>query len=597
MAVAEEENSLLINNGQVSDDYTQLTDTNGVPEEPKHRAFAISDIPLGVWLIISVEIFERFSYYSLRALLVFFLEERLGFSESKAKALSSYFSSCAYFMPIFGSLLADAFLGRFFAILVCTVIYTIGTYTLVLASYKESELYTYAALLMIAVGTGAIKPNINTFGASTLRTDNPSAIATYFAMFYASINLGSVCATLVLPKIQKSYGYTTAFMFPAVGLSLVLLIFISGYKLYNHIPPSSSLYRRIFDITLGARRGKKYVLESSPDPLIVDKIITSKRSRSQNLDPSNDYNDDVRLLDGKLLSSNERDEQQNEQQNEHDDVIDRKPSFLDYAKFYFRPEHVEQLHAVLNVLPVLPFMIAFFMCFGQTSSTFAIQAKKMDRVVLGFTILAPQVTALNAISILILVPTFDRIIYPFLRKTCGLQLKHLNRVLVGLLFTMTSFCFSTYVEYIIEQGEPNSVSILWQLPQYLLISMAELLISVCGLEFVYSQSPKAFKSTLSSFWSLCSAFGDLISGLVFTFIKFKHPWQTSLFFAIFVLVDFIAFIPIAIFFNNKTKKYYDNLHQEFLNPGSTPPPPVEPDYPFKPLTEEERAKLLEQGSF
>ena len=461
--------------------------------------------------------------------------------------------------------------------------------------------FTYLALGLIALGTGAIKPNVNVMGATSLRTDSPAAVSAYFSIFYASINLGSVAATLILPIIQKKWGFATAFACPAVGLTLAVIIFASGYSRYVHIPPSSSLYKRMLDIFLGARRGKKFLAQNEVDldQGVVRNVLTAKVSRSQNFDPSDTVDptkqqtDLAGLFTAPKMAGVDASVNNNAGSGEVEEALvpkERAPSWLDNAKVYFKAEHVEQLHKVLDVLPVFPFIIAFFFCFNQTSSTFLIQAKKMNRKVAGFEILPPQVTALNAVTILILVPLFDRIIYPFLRRTFGMRLKHLNRVLFGLILTATSFVFSAWVEYKIEYNATHNlpkINIAWQLPQYVLISLAELFISVCGIEFVFSQAPRAFKSTLSSFWSLCSAIGDLIAGLLFTFIHLPHLWQFSLLCSSFVMVTFITFIPVVIMFNRKTEAFYERNQKEFLNPGSTPPLPPELDIPFAPLTEEE----------
>jgi dipeptide/tripeptide permease len=370
-------------------------------------------------------------------------------------------------------------------------------------------------------------------------------------MFYASINVGSVAATLFIPQINQHFGFSVAFLFPAVGLTLVIIIFSSGYARYVHLPPGSSLYTRVFQTIIGAKRGKAYVLNNNVPESTVNHILTSRKSRGQIVD----------TVVADPLINNQEEEPTNTQIVEEENATNPKfktldsVGYLDYAKFYYRPEHVEELYAVFSVLPIFPFIVAFFLCFNQTSSTFLLQATKMNRVVLGYTVLAPQVTALNAITILIVVPLFDRIIYPFFRRR-GFLLKHLNRVLFGLVLTCASFCCSALLEYKIQVGAEESISILWQLPQYILITLAELFISVCAIEFVYSQAPKSFKSTLNALYNLCGSMADLIAGFLFIFCKNLPLWQFSLLCAGIVALDFILFIPVAMRFNKKTEGFY-----------------------------------------
>jgi hypothetical protein len=314
----------LIESGQVLSDGSK-----------KEKGFGLGDIPLGVWMIVTVEIFERFSFYALRSQLVLFFQEALGMDENPAKALYSYFSSFSYFMPLAGSLLADAFLGRFWTITICTTIYAIGSYLLVYAAVKSSMALTYVSLLLIGFGVGAIKPNVNVFGATSLKTDNPAAVSAYFAIFYASINIGSVASTLILPIIKKHLGYSTAFLFPAVGLTIALIVFVLGYSRYVHVPPSSSLYKRMLDLALGARKGKKFIRQYADviDQGVVDRVLTSKISRAQNIDSDLSAAYSAPKIDGIDVSVNDNDSGAGAVAGSMVDKV-RKPSWLDNAKVF-----------------------------------------------------------------------------------------------------------------------------------------------------------------------------------------------------------------------------------------------------------------------
>jgi dipeptide/tripeptide permease len=192
----EERNELLLNrdentnyNTDSSDKLIENDDDKSSDEKDKQKPFQLKDIPLATWLIISVEIFERFSFYSLRSLLVLFFIEALHFDESFAKALYSYFSSLSYFMPLLGgTIIADALIGRFKTILYCTLVYAIGVFVLVYASYDSSRLLTYLSLLLIAFGTGSIKPNVSVFGAQSL-----GMFFQHFCHFLPILQFNSLC--------------------------------------------------------------------------------------------------------------------------------------------------------------------------------------------------------------------------------------------------------------------------------------------------------------------------------------------------------------------------------------------------------------------
>ena len=107
---------------------------------------------------------ERFSYYGLRAVLVIYLTEELGFGENEAVAAFAYTSALAYFMPLVGGYVADAYLGRFTTILAFSSVYAVGSACLALAAALKSSGLTMFGLFLIGVGTGGIKPCVSAFG-------------------------------------------------------------------------------------------------------------------------------------------------------------------------------------------------------------------------------------------------------------------------------------------------------------------------------------------------------------------------------------------------------------------------------------------------
>eukprot|EP00461_Guttulinopsis_vulgaris_P002734 UN02735 len=168
-----------------------------------------------------------------------------------------------------------------------TFLYCIGAYILAYAAHEASRPLTFVALILIAVGTGSIKPNVNTMGAAAMRTDNPQALATYFALFYSIINVGSVASTLLIPKIQAKTSFFVAYLFPASFLTIALIVFVAGYKLYVHNKPTQSLFVRIFQIVAAAASEKSALKrEQVPTPT---RALASKRSRRREINPDGTF--------------------------------------------------------------------------------------------------------------------------------------------------------------------------------------------------------------------------------------------------------------------------------------------------------------------
>lgn len=154
-----------------SDSYATLGD-DGVVAAPKKIGLESIDSLLSYLLpgprcvrnILGTELCERFSYYGLRAILVIFLTDELNFRENDAVALFAYTSALAYFMPLVGGYVADAYLGRFSTILYFSSVYCVGSLTLAIAAGFKSVVLTIVGLFLIGVGTGGIKPCVSAFG-------------------------------------------------------------------------------------------------------------------------------------------------------------------------------------------------------------------------------------------------------------------------------------------------------------------------------------------------------------------------------------------------------------------------------------------------
>jgi POT family proton-dependent oligopeptide transporter len=129
----------------------------------------------------------------------------------------------------------------------------------------------------------------------------------------------------------------------------------------------------------------------------------------------------------------------------------------------------------------------------------------MKKYLLGsYEIGAEQMLSANPIFVLMMVPFTTLVLYPLLGKIAT----PLRRMAFGMVLAALSFVFVAWLQQRLEAGEP--LSILWQLLPYLIITMAEVLISTTGLEFAFTQAPKAMKSTITGYWQLTVAVGNLI---------------------------------------------------------------------------------------
>jgi POT family proton-dependent oligopeptide transporter len=158
----------------------------------------------------------------------------------------------------------------------------------------------------------------------------------------------------------------------------------------------------------------------------------------------------------------------------------------------------------------------FWALFDQKSSSWVIQARQMDPDVGFRTILPEQLQAANPFLVMTLIPLFTWGVFPFLERR-GVRLGPLRKMSAGMFITVLSFAAAAVVQTFIDEGRtPN---LLWQLPQYVLLTTGEVLVSVTGLEFSYTQAPRAMRSTIMSIWFLTVFLGNLLTALVTKLVR------------------------------------------------------------------------------
>jgi POT family proton-dependent oligopeptide transporter len=153
----------------------------------------------------------------------------------------------------------------------------------------------------------------------------------------------------------------------------------------------------------------------------------------------------------------------------------------------------------------------FWALYFQYGSAWTLQADKMDRVVAGFEISTGQVQTLNAVLVLTLIPLFTLVVYPALVRA-GVAVTPLRKMSVGMFVAGLSFVAAAWVEgLVLGGGHPH---VAWQLPQYALMGVGEVLVSVTALEFAYTQAPPQLKSLVMGLWYLTISGGSLLAAVV-----------------------------------------------------------------------------------
>ncbi|RKR84750.1 POT family proton-dependent oligopeptide transporter [Mucilaginibacter gracilis] len=429
--------------------------TPTVTAKPKQR------FPKSVPYIIGNEAAERFSFYGMRSILVTFLVAQFfnptgnkaltTVAEAHANASTHFFVTLAYTLPFVGGLIADWFTGKYRIILWLSIVYCFGH--LFLAIFDSNLNGFITGLVLVAVGAGGIKSCVSANVGDQFDASNQDLLSKVYGWFYFSINAGSMFSTMLIPWTYKYYGAQWAFGIPGLLMALATIIFFSGRKSYVRIPPAGVNKNNLIFVSFYALRNM------------------SKKKPGE--------------------------------------------SILDVAKEKYDPEKVEGFKAVYRVMAVFFFAFAYWAVWDQCLSEWVLQAAKMNlHLNVGFTsfnIIAGQVNTVNTIFLLLFIPIFNYWIYPSLDKI-GLKTTPLRRLGFGLFLTALSFVVIALIQTNIDHG--GSPSIWWQILAYGILSAAEVLVSITGLQYAYTHSPISMKSTMSGIWFLVVALGNLFTGMI-----------------------------------------------------------------------------------
>jgi POT family proton-dependent oligopeptide transporter len=231
--------------------------------------------------------------------------------------------------------------------------------------------------------------------------------------------------------------------------------------------------------------------------------------------------------------------------------------FLSAAEGKYAKDDVEGARAALAIFKVFATVSVFWALFDQHGSSWVLQAQQMNLNFMGIKFEASQISALNPIMVMVLIPIFTKGVYPFIEKAFGYAMTPLRRMSGGMVIAASSFAAAALIQVAIDKGGVPSIG--WQFIPYLLITVAEIMVSITGLEFAYTQAPRSMKSTIMSFWFLTVFAGNVLTAYVSALNKF----QGAAFFWFFAIL-MLAFSGIFIWSASRYKV------REYLEDGTAP---------------------------
>lgn len=181
--------------------------------------------PPGLYVLFFTELWERYSFYSMSAILTLYMDEALHFDAARIGTVYGAYVGGVYFLPLFGGLVADRALGFYRSVLIGGALMLMGH--LVLAG--ESLMFFYSGLVLLACGSGLLKPNISTIVGNLYR-DRPLLRDAAFNIFYMGINIGGFVAPYGVAALRARYGWSVAFGSAALAMLISLLVFVLGRR-------------------------------------------------------------------------------------------------------------------------------------------------------------------------------------------------------------------------------------------------------------------------------------------------------------------------------------------------------------------------------
>ena len=424
--------------------------------------------PKGLFVCFATEMWERFSYYGMRALLILYLTKHWEFTDATSYLIYGAYTSLVYIMPVFGGMLADQILGSKKAVTYGAILLVFGHLGM---TVESNEQIFYLSLALIVSGVGFLKPNISTMVGALYEEGDPRRDSG-FTIFYMGINIGAFTATLLCGYLGEEIGWAYGFGAAGIGMLLGLFIFLWGQKYLEGLAePPSNKYMTKFN-------GISYENWAYITGVVMVLITWFLVQNSQ--------------LVGQLLGGF---------------GVIFIGAWLLYALLKCAPEERDRL-IVVGIL--ILFSLIFWALFEQAGSSLNILTDRgVDRVIFGWEVPASMFQSLNAGFIFTIAPLFALLWIALAKRNMepSTPIKFsIGIVLVGLGFLA--------LVYGMNSSEGLQTGVIWIVLIYLLHTLGELCLSPVGLSSVTKLSPQRIVGFMMGMWFFASAAGNYVASLI-----------------------------------------------------------------------------------
>jgi len=434
---------------------------------------------------------ERFSYYGIRPLLVLFMSAALadggfGIERSQASAIVGIYAASVYLASLPGGWVADRLLGLRRAIMLGAVLISVGHISIGLSSFAHSRVPFFLGLVFIVLGTGLLKPNISAI-VGDLYPEGGARRDAGFSIFYMGINSGAVLGQLLTGILGENVGWHWGFGIAGVGMLTGLAWFaISSRRTLGNLGTEIA---RDPDPVKQARQERTMKLALAIGLGLLALVIVLAATG-------------VLVLNPQVIG-----------QNMTYVLVGMAVLYFAYV-FAFGGLNAEEKKRVFVIAILFFFAAIFWAGFEQAPTSLNLFARDFtERNYFGFQIPAIWFQVINSVFIVLLAPVFAAIWIALERRNSNPSSP--VKFSLGLLFAGLGFAIMIpAANLVVGSGGALKVSPMWLVVSYILQTIGELCLSPVGLSTMTKLSPRKYVGQMMGIWFLATSVGNLIAGLV-----------------------------------------------------------------------------------
>ncbi|XXG49197.1 hypothetical protein AAC387_Pa02g3446 [Persea americana] len=480
--------------------------------------------------VYAMEGLENMAFISIAVSLVTYFNGFMNLGLTKSATTLTNFMGTSFLLALFGGFISDTYLSRFKTCILFGCIELLGYGLLTVQAHfhflrptpcKGEALIgngqcdtastpqvalLFSGLYLIALGTGGVKAALPALGADQFDERDPKEamhLSSFFNWFLFSLTIGASIGVTFVVWISSNQGWDWSFGVCTFALFFAIAFVYMGKSSYRNNVPGGSPILRILQVFVAAARNWRHSIPNMTDEL-HESHDTEAGMESEILQRT----DQFRFLDRAAITSTA------------------------HGTYTLGPWHicsvtqVEETKILLRMLPIILSTVFMNTCLAQLQTFSVQQGVTMDTNLLGFRVPAPSLPVVPLLFMSILIPLYDRVFVPLMRRITGIPtgIRHLQRIGVGLVLSIISMAVAGLIETrrksvavqhgMVDSVDPLPMSVFWLGFQYAVFGAADMFTLVGLLEFFYAESSAGMKS-LGTAISWCSlAFGYYGSSVV-----------------------------------------------------------------------------------